>query len=207
MKKDALSPMARNVALCACVLSIFVLFTTYTQGYASDGAEIKATDKIKNNPVMMQMLKKIEQSKKILAEMQEKKRVADENAQKIQETRKAAQAKIDEEINRMKKDTEPYSPQSAFARFVSKKPTELQNVYWSMFNYQNDMIKSAQDARDKILADGGKRHDAWDAYYKNAATKRAKIIELTKEYNIKYANADASVQNSFDEKGKLPRTE
>lgn len=199
--------MARNVALCACVLSVFVLFITYAQSYASDGSEIKATDKIKNDPVMMQMLKKIEQSKKILAEMQEKKKTADENEQRIQETRKAVQAKLDEELNRMKKDTEPYSPQSAFARFVSKKPAELQNIYWSMFNYQNEKTKSAQDARDKILAEGGKRPDAWDAYYKNAATKRAKIIELAKEYNIKYANADASVQNSFDGKGKLPRTE
>ncbi|MFY9300542.1 MAG: hypothetical protein WAO91_05075 [Candidatus Nitrosotenuis sp.] len=199
--------MARNVALCACVLSLFVLLTTGTQSYASDGSEIEATDKIKNNPVMMQMLKKIEQSKKILAEMQEKKKTADANAQKIQETRKAAQAKLDEELTRMKKDTESYSPQSAFARFVSKKPAELQNVYWSMFNYQNEKIKSAQDTRDKILADGGKRLDAWDAYYKNAATKRAKIIDLAKEYNIKYANADAVVQNSFDEKGKLPRTD
>lgn len=199
--------MARNVALCACVLSLFVFLTTYTQSYASDGSEIKATDKIMNNPAMMQMLKKIEQSKKILAEMQEQKRTADANAQKLQEVRKAVQAKLNEEVERMKKDSEPYSPQNAFSRFVSKKPAELQTIYWSMFNYQNAKIKSAQDARDQILSDGGKKTDAWNAYYKNAATNRAKIVELTKEYNIKYANADAVTQSSFDAKGKLPRTD
>ncbi|MGI0004115.1 MAG: hypothetical protein ACREAX_02330 [Candidatus Nitrosotenuis sp.] len=199
--------MARNVALCACVLSLFVFLTTYTQSYASDGSEIKATDKIKNNPVMMQMLKKIEQSKKILSEMQEQKRTVDANAQKLQETRKTVQAKLSEEVERMHKDNEPYSPQNAFSRFVAKKPTDLQNVYWSMFNYQNEKIKSAQDARDKIISDGGKKTDAWSAYHKNAATNRAKIIELTKDYNVRYANADAATQNTFDEKGKLPRTD
>ncbi len=199
--------MARNVAFCACVLSLFVFLTTYTQSYASDGAEIKATDKIKNNPAMMQMLKKIEQSKKILAEMQEQKRTVDANAQKLQEVRKTVQAKLSEEVDRMKKDSEPYSPQNAFSRFVAKKPAELQTVYWSMFNYQNEKIKTAQDVRDKVLSDGGKKTDAWNAYYKNAATNRAKIIELVKEYNIKYANADVVTQNSFDEKGKLPRTD
>ena len=199
--------MTRNVALYACLFSLFFLLTTCTQSYASDGTEIKATDKIKNNPAMLQMLKKIEQSKKILAEMQEQKRAADANAQKIQENKKAAQAKLSEEIDRMDKDNEPYSPQNAFARFVAKKPADLQNVYWSMFNYQNEKIKTAKDARDRILADGGKKIDAWDAYYKNAATNRAKIIELAKEYNIRYANADAGVQGTFDEKGKLPRTD
>jgi hypothetical protein len=199
--------MARNVALCACVLSLFVFLTTYTQSYASDGTEIKATDKIKNNPVMMQMLKKIEESKKILAEMQEQKKVVDANAKKIQEARKSSQAKLNEQLERMSKDNEPYSPQNAFERFVSKKPAEVQDIYRSMFNYQNEKIKSAQSARDKILSDGGKKVDAWDAYYKNAATKRIKIVELAKEYNVKYANADAAVQGSFDEKGKLPRTD
>ena len=138
--------------------------------------------------------------------MQEKKKVDDASAQRIQEMRKTVQAKLDSEIERMNKDGEQYSPQNAFARFVSKKPTELQNIYWSMFNYQNDKIKSAKDARDKILSEGGKRIDAWNVYYKNAATNRAKIIELTKDYNVRYANAVDEVQRTFDEKGKLPRT-
>ncbi len=199
--------MARSVALCACVLSLFIILTTHAQSYASDGSEIKAIDKIKNNPAMMQMLKKIEQSKKILAEMQEQKKAADANAQKLQEARKAAQAKLDEQINRMNKDNEPYNSQNAFSRFVSKKPSATHDVYWAMFNYQNEKVKSAQNARDKILSEGRKKADAWDAYYKNAAISRIKIIELNKDYNVRYADADAATQGSFDEKGKLPRTD
>jgi len=59
--------MARKFVLCVSVLSLFVILTSATHSYAADETEIKATDQIKKNPVMMQMLKKIEQSKKILA--------------------------------------------------------------------------------------------------------------------------------------------
>jgi hypothetical protein len=61
--------------------------------------------------------------------------------------------------------------------------------------------------RDKILSDGEEKQDAWNTYYKISATSRAKIIELNKDFNVKYGNADKDVQNTFDEKGKLPRTE
>ena len=199
--------MARKFVLCVSVLSLFVILTSATHSYAADETEIKATDQIKKNRVMMQMLKKIEQSKKILAEMQERKNQQVQKIQQVQEIRKTTQAKLVEDINRMNKDKEPYTPQNAFARFVTKKPADIQNTYWSMFNYQQEKIKSAKDVRDKILSDGEEKQDAWNTYYKISATSRAKIIELNKDFNVKYGNADKDVQNTFDEKGKLPRTE
>jgi hypothetical protein len=198
--------MARKFALCASMLSLFVILTSATQSFAIDETEIKATEQIKKNPAMMQMLKKIEQSKKILAEMQERKNQQMQKILQMQEIRKNAQAKIDEDINRMNKDNEPYTPQNAFAKFVSKKPAMMHDIYWSMFNYQQEKIKSAKDARDKILNNGGKKQDAWSAYYKISATNRAKIIDLNKNLNIKYGNANIDIQSTFDEKGKLPRT-
>jgi hypothetical protein len=199
--------MARKFVLCASVLSVFFILTSATQSFATDETEIKATEQIKKDPAMMQMLKKIEQSKKILAEMQEQKKQQAQKAQQMQEIRKNTQAKILENLNRMNKDNEPYTPQNAFARFVSKKPTETHDIYWSMFNYQQEKIKSAKDARDKVLTDGGKKQDAWSAYYKISATNRAKIIEINRDFNIKYVNANTDIQRAFDEKGKLPRTD
>lgn len=202
-----MATMARKLVLCASMLGLFVILTSSTQTYAIDETALKATDQIKNNPTLMHMLKKIELSKKILAEMQEQKNHQDKNAQKVQELRKMVQVKLDEKLNRMSQDNESFTPQNAFARFVAKKPSELQNVYWSMFNYQQEKIKSAKDARDAILAGGGKSQDAWSAYHKNAATSRIKVIELNKDYNIRYANANVDIQNAFDVKGKLSRTD
>lgn len=198
--------MTRKLIFCGMILSLFAILNT-AQIFAIESDEIKATDKIKNNPTMMQILKKIEQSKKILAEMQEGKKIQAQQDKAIQEARNIANARLNEEISRMNKNNEPFTPQNAFAKFVSKKPIEVQSIYASMFNYQQDKIKSAQNIRDQILAGGGKTKDAWDAYYKNSATSRVQMISLNKDFNVKYANSDAKLQQVFDLKGKIPRTD
>lgn len=76
-----------------------------------------------------------------------------------------------------------------------------------MFKYQFEKVKTAKEVRDKILSDGGAKKIAWDAYYKTTATNKNKLIELNKNLNVQHANADVNVQNTFDSKGKLPRTD
>lgn len=198
--------MTRKLVFCGMILSLFAILNT-TQIFAIESDEIKATEKIKNNPTMMQILKKIEQSKKILAEMQEGKKIQIQQNKAIQEARNIANTRLNEEMSRMNKDNEPFTSQNAFAKFVSKKPSEIQGIYVSMFNYQQDKIKSAQNIRDQILAGGGKTKDAWDTYYKNSATSRVQMISLNKDFNVKYANSDAKLQQVFDLRGKIPRTD
>lgn len=198
--------MTRKLVFCGMILSLFAILNT-AQIFAIESDEIKATEKIKNNPTMMQILKKIEQSKKILAEMQEGKKIQAQQDKAIQEARNMANARLNEEMARMNKNNEPFTPQNAFAKFVSKKPVEIQSIYVSMFNYQQDKIKSAQTIRDQILSGGGKTKDAWDTYYKNSATSRVQMISLNKDFNVKYANSDARLQQVFDLKGKIPRTD
>ncbi|HEY8110952.1 MAG TPA: hypothetical protein VIG05_08815 [Candidatus Nitrosotenuis sp.] len=198
--------MTRKLVFCGMILSLFAILNT-TQIFAIESDEIKATEKIKNNPTMMQILKKIEQSKKILAEIQEGEKIQIQQNKAIQEARNIANTRLNEEMSRMNKDNEPFTSQNAFAKFVSKKPSEIQGIYVSMFNYQQDKIKSAQNIRDQILAGGGKTKDAWDTYYKNSATSRVQMISLNKDFNVKYANSDAKLQQVFDLRGKIPRTD
>lgn len=196
--------MARNLIVCSILLSFFVIISTISPSFAD---EIKATDQIKKNPAMMEMLKKIELSKKILAQLQEGRKIDNTKALQMQEIRSKVKASLDEQVNRMNKDFESYNSQNAFARFISKKPAEIQPIYKSMFDYQQEKINSAKAERDRILAGGGKFQDAWDAYHKISATKKVKLVQLNKDYNIRYANANLEIQNTFDEKGKLPRTD
>ncbi|AJZ75510.1 hypothetical protein SU86_002975 [Candidatus Nitrosotenuis cloacae] len=186
------------------LLSFFVIISTILPSFAD---ETKATDQIKKNPAMMDMLKKIELSKKILSQMQEGKKIDNTKSQQMQEIRNKVKSSLDEQVNRMNKDFEVYNSQNAFARFVSKKPAEIQPIYQGMFDYQQEKINSAKAERDRILAGGGKFQDAWEAYHKISATKKVKLVQLNKDYNIRYANANIEIQNAFDEKGKLPRTD
>ncbi len=195
--------MARNLIACSVLLSFFVIIGTVLPSFAE---EIKATDQIKKNPAMMEMLKKIELSKKILAQMQEGKTIDNTKAQQMQELRNKVKASLAEEVNRMNKDYEQYNSQNAFAKFVSKKPGHVQPIYQAMFSYHQEKVSQAKSEYNKIISSGGKTKDAWDAYHKSSATNRIKLIQLNKDLSIKYGNADPAIQNTFDEKGKLPRT-
>lgn len=197
--------MARNLIVCSVLFGFFVIIGMISQSFADD-TQIKATDQIKKNPAMMEMLKKIELSKKILAEMQEKRTHIDKNAQRMQEIRSTIKASLDQEISRMNKDYEQFNPQNAFAKFVAKKPSSVQPIYQSMFDYQQEKINTAKTERDRILSIGGKFQDAWNAYQKLSATNRIKLVQMNKDLNIKFASSDITIQSTFDEKGKLPRT-
>ena len=199
--------MARRLAFCACMMSLFVIITAATESFAIDDSTIKATEQIKKNPAAMEILKKIEMSKKILAEMQQTKKIQEQKSLILQEAKKTTQAKLSSDLERMNKDYQPYTPKNAFERFVADKPAQIQSIYWAMFNYQQDKVKSAQDARSKVLSSGGTSEQAWKAYQTESAIKRIKMIELTKDYNVKYAGASAATQLSFDKNGKLPRSD
>lgn len=197
--------MINRYAFFAMLLSIIVVLSTTSQSYATESSSIKASPEIMNNPALMNMLEKIELSKRILAEMQEKQRIQEQRQQEIQQARKASQEAITADLETMKKDYEQSTPTNAFARFVSDKPTSVQDIFWSMFNYQQEKIKAAKDARDRILASGGSWSEASEAYNSISATKRTDLIALNKNYNIKYSDSNIDVQNTFDTNGKLPR--
>ncbi len=198
--------MARNLIVCSALLGFFVIIGTIAPSFAMEDSEIKASEQIKKNPAMMEMLKKIELSKKILAEMQQKKVRVDQNAIKLQEIRNTVKASLDQQMSKMNNEFEQFSAQNAFARFVQAKPTEVQPIYKSMFDYQQAKISSAKAERDRILSSGGKSQDAWSAYYKISATSKVSLVQLNKALNIKFVSANEATQNTFDEKGKLPRT-
>jgi hypothetical protein len=195
--------MVRNLIVCSVLLSFFVIVGTMIPSFAD---EIKASDEIRKNPAMMKMLEKIELSKKILAQMQEKKTADNSKSQQLQDVRNKVKSSLDEQLSRMSKDYEEYTPQNSFARFVSKKPADIQPIYQSMFVYHQDKVSAAKAEKDRILSSGGKMQDALDAYRKLSATNKVKLVQLNKELSIKYSNADITIQNTFDEKGKLPRT-
>jgi hypothetical protein len=198
--------MASKLVLGTMMLSIIAMLATSAQSFAIDENTVKATDEIKNNPSLMNMLKKIELSKKILAEMQEKTKAREQKTLQMQEVRKTAEQALSSDLEKMRVDNEQFTPTNAFAKFVSKKPTHLHDIYWSMFNYQQEKTNVAKDIRDKILANGGTWGEASNAYNTISATNRVKLIELNKNFNIKYGNADSYIQNTFDSNGKLPRT-
>ncbi len=168
---------------------------------------VVAGDELKKNPTAVQILQNIEIAKKRLAEMMNEEKQKTEHEKFIDEQRRIAKELLDKDLARMNKDYEDFTPKNAFAKFVSGLNSTHQAIYWDQFEYMNQKIKIATQAKESVLAKGGSYMQAQAEFIKYASMPRVEMIQFVSDLNIKYGFTDAALQEYFDENGKLPRYE
>ena len=184
----------------------FVVSDAFGQEQVSEFTVIKG-DEIKNSPVAQQILQKIEESKRIMAELLAGKPVLTEQQKLVEEQRRIVKDRLDADLKRMDKDYESYTPRNSFAKFVSSVDPSFHALYWDQFNYMDEKIKIARIAKQLALADGATYEEAQAEYIKYASLTRVEMVNLVQDLNVKHGFADPRVQNIFDEYGKLVRYE
>lgn len=164
-------------------------------------------DDISKNLTAKKILEKIAQSKKILAELQAgvTKPKLTEHQKFIDQQRQIAKQKLQDDLSRMHKDYEAFTPRNAYATFLSGVNATHHGLYWDQFNYLDNKVQLAKAAKESVLARGGTYQEAFNAYVKYASMTRVEMIKVNQDLNIKHGFADPEVQKAFDEFGKLPR--
>ncbi len=201
-----------NYAIYSTILGAILLsaisandFLAFAQTTSDNEFTIKTAEQIKKDPFAKSLLEKIEIMKQKFAQAKENQKRQQEHQKFIEQQRELAKQKLQKELSRMHDEYKDHTPKAAFTSFVSSKPVETHNVYWDMFSYQQQKVSDARKAMKAVLDNGGSLQDARDAYNDAAAVKRVKLIEMTKNLNVKYGLADNTVQSTFDKNGKLPR--
>jgi len=184
----------------------FVVSDAFGQEQVSEFTVIEG-DEIKNNPVAQQILQKIEESKRIMAELQAGKPLLTEQQKLVEEQRRIVKERLAADLKRMDKDYESYTPRNSFAKFVSGVDPAYHDLYWDQFNYMDEKIKIARIAKQLALADGATYEEAQAEYIKYASMTRVQMVKLVQDLNVKHGFADERMQKIFDEYGKLPRYE
>jgi hypothetical protein len=192
--------------LCSCGVGAPQAFAQTAESQVSEFTVV-AGDEIKKNPSAMKILDRIEESKKILAEMQNGKILKSEHEKFIDEQRRLAKAALDKELESFNKKYEDYTPRNAFTRFVASVNATHGAFFWDQFDYMNEKIKLATQAKQAVLQSGGSYLEARAEYIKYASMTRAEMIKLVMDLNIKHQFTDSSMQEYFDPNGKLPRYE
>jgi hypothetical protein len=204
-----------GLILLGAIASLTLVLFSPSQAFAqevqvtkiSSDFTVVAGEELKKNPTAIQILQNIELAKKRLAEMQNVEKQKTEREKFIDEQRRIAKELLEKDLNRMNKDYEDFTPKNAFARFVSGFNSTHHAIYWDQFEYMNQKIKIATQAKESVLANGGSYVDAQTEFIKYASMPRVEMISLISELNIKYGFTDATLQQYFDENGKLPRYE
>ena len=153
-----------------------------------------------NSPLGQSMLEKIEQSKKILADLMAGKQAVELTEQQkfVEQQRKIANQRLQEDLVKMEHKYRDYTPRAAYSKFLGGVNATHHGIFWDQFNYMDNKVQLARKAMNEVLENGGSYQEARQAYFK--------LIQVNQELNIKHGFADPEVQKAFDKYGKLPRT-
>ena len=214
-KKILMTNKKIPIVLTSVFLSLMTLSLisgTNHNAYAESDTqiEVKATEQLRKNPLAMKILAEMEAQKiKYKQQMLEKSQPLQLTAQQIEveKQREIAKDRLSERLDAFVLKYKDKMPEASFAKFVEKKPEYIHGVFWGMFDYMQGKVSDARNAMKQVLDNGGSLQEARDAYFSNAATKRVQLIQVVEDLNVQHGLAEKSVQDTFDEFGKLPRTD
>ena len=155
-----------------------------------------------NDPAALQILKNIEISKQRIAQLEDPQIQKTEHEKFVDQQREISNQRLEEELDRMNKKYADFTPRAAFAKYVDKKPEKYHDFYWELFNYMEQKVIVARQARDQILENGGTFSQAQEAFIALAKMPKAERLQIVNEMNVKYGLLNK--MSSYDDFNKLP---
>ena len=182
----------------------FVINPIFAQESVETSEQTTLSGDLQNNPVAQDILRKIEQTKKWIADLEQRDYEKLEAQKELDAKREHSLRILNQDLAEWEKLWEYYSSYNAFDRFVDKIPdSQVQDVFWDQFEFKEQKVKAGRDALKQVLADGGSRRDALQAYLVAAETKRIELIETNSQFNVNHNLAYYSQQILFDENGQF----
>lgn len=196
-----------NSIIYACLFGLMVISVNYSFAQSETSEQVTLSGDLANNPVAQDILKKIEQTKKWIKELEEKNYEALEAKKELEVKRAQALEKINQDLNEWEALWKYYSPKNSFSRFVDKvEEPQVKEVFWDQFEFQQIKVDAGRDALKKVLANGGSLKEARQAYHKAAETKRIELIEVNSIFNVKHNLAYYNQQIMFNKEGQFIET-
>lgn len=201
------------------IFNVMVKKEGYADGIASTSFIVNgaAPQKLQSQPVqpskvpvqttMTKILEQAKQFQERIAVQEKKRQELQAQQQLIQQQREAAYSNLLTDLTKMDLETLPNAPRNVFAAFLTTMDEGVHAIYWSQFELTEKISQEAHQAKLKALQSGMSSPDAMKVFQKKAAISRDQLIEHNKNIQIQYGHADKSVQDKFDKKGKLPRTD
>ena len=184
--------------------SIFVTFNVKEHGIKKRPIDADAKASMERTILSYSLLEqKMETQKEQYKEIQNPKNKVNVSPQVVEQ--QVTSNNLESDLKQLEEKYASNSPRNAFARFIETIDQTLQNLFWDQFEFTENKTEKAQLARNDALNDGQTSQQAMKVFQKEAETTRAEIIEFNEMLNIKYGFANQTVQDTFDENGKLSR--
>lgn len=195
-----------NIAVYACILG-FMIISVNNSFAQSESEQITLSGDLANNPVAQDILKKIEQTKKWIKELEERDYEKLEAEKELDAKRVQALEKLNQDLKEWEALWEYFSPRNSFSRFVDTvAEPQVKEVFWDQFEFHQMKVDAGREALKIVLANGGSLSEARQAYHKAAETKRIELIEANSIFNVNHNLAYYNQQILFNKQGQFVET-
>ena len=188
------------------LLSLFASADAASNGtdYEQDSYEwnVLAGEDLLNDPLAAKILENIEISKQRIAQLENPQIYKTDHEKFVDLQREMSKQRLQEDLDRMNKKYEDFTPRAAFAKYVAKKPAEYHDFYWELFEYMYHKVTYAREARDEILEQGGTYKEAQQIFIQIASISKAERIWKVQQMNEKYGLTNKI--SSIDKLNALP---
>ncbi len=201
MLKSAQFFMVRlGFALLAVAFSLILINNAYAQ---TSDTQVTLSGNLQNDPAAQDILKKIEQTKKMIRELEQKDYEKNQVQKNLEQRRNMAIVSLTQDLDDWERLWEKYSSRNSFDNFVSKRPDYVQGVFWDQFEFKEQKVYAGRTAMNNVLLNGGTIQDAKNAYHKAASTPRIELVEMNAQFNVKHNLADYAEQQVFNSTGQI----
>ncbi len=186
----------------ACVISVSVTHAAYAQTPIISESQVTLSENLQNDPIAQDLLKKIEQTKKMIEDLKQKEFEDNRAKENLQKMRDVSVKRLNQNLDEWERLWEKHSSRNSFESFVNKKPSYVQGVFWDQFEFKEQKVHAGRTAMNEVLTNGGTMFDAKKAYDKAAATLRVELMEMNSQINVKHNLADHEEQQLFNSAGQ-----
>lgn len=189
--------------LVACVVSFSFTQSVHAQSSSDPEGQMLLSENLLHDPLALDLLEKIEQTKKMIADLEKKEFEKNQAQELLQQKRDFSIERLNQSLDEWERLWEKHSSENSFERFVNKKPSFVQGVFWDQFNFKEQKVLAGKIAMSDVLVNGGTIQEAKNAYHKAATTQKIELIEMNSQFNIKHNLADYHEQQIFNSTGQV----
>lgn len=185
------------------VTAVFFSLLSFVIPAHAQSDQTTITD-IENDPAAQDILEKIEETKKWIAELEEKQANLRWESNELDEKRAQAKSSLENDLQQLENLWSKYSSENVFAKFVDTvQANSTKAVFWDHYDFTQAKIQAGRDAFSQIISNGGDFHEAYAAYLKAAEIKRIEMIQVNSMYNVMHGLAYYNQQILFNPDGQF----
>jgi hypothetical protein len=187
--------------MAICFISFCLIQNSYAQSNSNES--IAFSNGLLNDPIAQDILKKIEQTNKMIEDLKQKEYEENQARENLERVRDISLERLNQTLAEWERLWEKHSSKNSFEKFVNKRPSYVQDVFWDQFQFKEQKVIAGRTAMYEALANGDTMSIAMNAYNQAASTQKIELIQINAQSNVKHNLAHHDEQKLFNSEGKI----